>query len=132
MNFLLGLVPAPYQLIAKCIAVAALCAVLLFAWHEFTGHYIDIGKASRQTEVEQLNLERQQAALAAQQCSDSVAALQAASDKKRAAYEQALQEAQKRAVGLQDQSNWLLAQLNQPDAKTKGCADALKEWRGQP
>jgi hypothetical protein len=43
-----------------------------------------------------------------------------------------LQEAQKRAVGLQDQSNWLLAQLNQPDAKAKGCADALKEWRAQP
>lgn len=132
MNFLLALVPAPYQLIAKCIAIAALCAALLFAWHQFTGHYIAIGKASRQTEVDKLNIERQRLAFAAQRCSDSVAALQAAGDKKRAAYTQALQQAQKQAAGLQAQSDWLLAQLNRPDVKNKGCADALKEWRAQP
>jgi hypothetical protein len=132
MNFLLGLIPAPYQLIAKCIAVAALCAALLFAWHQFTGHYIDIGKAARQTEVDQLNLQRQQAALAAQQCSTSVNVLKAASDRKKAAYDQALEQSKKQAAGLQDQADWLLEQLNKPDARNKGCADALKEWRAQP
>ncbi len=34
-------------------------------------------------------------------------------------YTLALAEAQKRASGLQDQSAWLLAQLNKPDAKAR-------------
>jgi hypothetical protein len=132
MNFLLGLIPAPYQLLARIIAAAALCAALLFAWHQFTGHYVSLGKASRQAEIDTLNLQLQKSMLAAQQCNQSIADLQTASSNKKAAYTLALAEAQKRAAGLQDQSAWLLAQLNKPDAKSKGCADALKEWRAQP
>jgi hypothetical protein len=131
MDILFELIPAPYRLAAKIIAVVALCGVLLFAWHRFTEHYVDIGKASRQIEVDTLKLQLQKSTFAGQQCNVSVDALQAASDKKKVAYAQALEDSQKRAVGLQDQSDWLLAQLNKPDAKNKGCADALKEWRVQ-
>ncbi len=132
MSWLLGLIPAPYQWIARVIAAAALCAALLFAWHQFTGHYVSIGKASRQTEIDALKLQLQKSMFAAQQCNQSVADLQTASSNKKASYIQAMAEAQKRARGLQDQSDWLLAQLNKPDAKRKGCADALKQWRAQP
>jgi len=132
MNWLLGLIPAPYQLLAKAIAVIALCAGLLFSWHQFTGHYVDIGKQSRQTEVDALTLQLQSSVFAAQQCNQSVEDLQTASNNKKAAYGLALAEAQKRVSGLQNQSAWLLAQLNKPDAKNKSCADALKQWRAQP
>jgi hypothetical protein len=132
MKFLFDLIPTPYQFIAKIIAVVVLCAALICAWHQFTGHYVAIGKASRQLEVDTLKLQIEKSAFVAQQCSASVNALQAASDKKKLAYSQALADSEKRAMGLQDQSAWLLAQLNKPDAKNKGCADALKEWRAQP
>jgi hypothetical protein len=132
MNFLLGFIPAPYQLIAKIIAVVALCFALLFAWHRFTGHYIDVGKDARQVEVDTLKLQLQKSVFTAQQCNQSIIDMQTAGNNKKAAYTLALAEAQKRATGLQDQSSWLLAQLNKPDAENKGCADALKEWRARP
>jgi cell division protein FtsB len=47
MNFLLGLIPAPYQLLAKFIGGALIVIAIWFAYHEFTGHYVDQGKAQQ-------------------------------------------------------------------------------------
>ena len=41
-------------------------------------------------------------------------------------------EAEKRAVGLQNQVQWFAKLLNAPDNSKKTCGDALKEWRAQP
>lgn len=43
-----SLIPGPYQLLAKGIALLALLLSLWWAWCQFTGHYIDIGRAEVQ------------------------------------------------------------------------------------
>jgi len=135
MNFLLGLIPDEYQTIAKIIAVIALCAGLLFAWHEFTGHYKDIGFHSRDLEV--LKLTDANKGWSTQfgkltesigECNAKVNALQTISNKMKEAGIQASSEAEKRAVGFQNQIDWYANLLNQPHPG-KTCADALKQWR---
>lgn len=39
-----SLIPAPYQLLAKIIGIALLCFALLYTWHRFTNHYVEIGR----------------------------------------------------------------------------------------
>lgn len=55
--------------------------------------------------------------------------LKTASDKAKAKGETAMVEANKKSVGLQQQADWLAAQLAKPDSKSKGCVDALREWK---
>ena len=64
--------------------------------------------------------------------SAAIAALHAESEKKRQAGIVALASAEKRATGLQQQADWLSAQLNKQDAHGKGCNNAFAEWRAQP
>lgn len=129
----------PYMWLIKLVGIGIMLLALWYAWHQFTGHYIDIGKAARQPEVDALAADKKtlQDAYAdlgtqATACSDSVNALAAASDKRKAAAAAALVEAEKRASGLQQQAAWLSEQLNKPGIETKSCGDALKEWRTQP
>lgn len=134
-----NLIPVPYQLLAKGIGCLVLVLALWAAWHAFTGHYVDIGKAARQPEIDTLKAANTELAsaygilkgqLAAQ--NKAVNDLKAESDKRQASGAAALAVAVKNSVDLKNKADWLSNQLAKPDAKTKGCADALKEWRAQP
>lgn len=48
----LSLIPAPYQLLAKIIGIALLCFALLYAWHRFTNHYVEIGRQEVRQELQ--------------------------------------------------------------------------------
>ncbi len=63
----LSLIPAPYQLLAKGIALLALVIALWAAWHSFTGHYIAIGKAEVQAQWDKQKAADVIATVAAQQ-----------------------------------------------------------------
>lgn len=138
----LSLIPAPYQLLAKVIAGAVLVLACWYAWHQFTGHYIDIGREEVRKEmqpmIDALKLEKKTLQEAysdlgtkATACSDSVRELSARSEKKKAAVTVALSNAEKRAIDAQRKAGWLESQLNQPGNAQKSCGDALKAWREQ-
>jgi hypothetical protein len=48
MMFLLNLIPARFHLLVKVIAGAILLLAIWYVWRQFTGHYIDIGRAEVQ------------------------------------------------------------------------------------
>lgn len=138
MGFLLKFVPVEYQWLAKLIAGAVLLLAMWYAWHQFTGHYIDIGKAKMQPRIDELEADKNtlqnayaDLGTAATKCSDSVRALELASDKKKAASVAALAAVEIRASSAAQQAQWLAEQLAKPEAKGKTCGDALKEWRAR-
>lgn len=65
----LSLIPSPYLWLAKGIALLGLLLSLWYAWHRFTGHYIDIGKAEIQQKWDKKKDE--QTALANQQIAEN-------------------------------------------------------------
>lgn len=138
-----ALIPAQYRLIASIIFAAILALACWYAWSQFTGHYIDIGREEvrqeLQPKIDALNLEKKtlQDAYAelgqkATACSDSVRELSTESEKKKSAVTVALANAEKRASEAQRKAGWLEGLLNQPDNAQKSCGDALKQWRAQP
>jgi len=62
----------------------------------------------------------------------AVQAMEGASIAARKRSTELLAQAARQSTGLQQQAAWLAEQLAKPDARTKGCADAFKEWRMQP
>jgi biopolymer transport protein ExbB/TolQ len=52
------LTPAQIQLVARIIGAAILILACWYAWSQFTGHYIEIGRQERQPEIDALVIDK--------------------------------------------------------------------------
>lgn len=50
--------PAQIQLVARIIGAAILILACWYAWSQFTGHYIEIGRQERQPEIDALVIDK--------------------------------------------------------------------------
>lgn len=132
-------VPGPYRLIAK-IGVAILAVLLAwYAWSQFTGHYIDIGRAQLQPKIEKLEAEKKQVigithqwrdayALLGdktEQCNARVLAIADKGKQARVASAKALKKAEDEATLKQRAIN--AAYARQISEVGKACGDAVRD-----
>lgn len=140
-NLISKFVPGPYQLFAK-IGVVVLAGLLAwYAWAQFTGHYIDIGRAQLQPKLDQAIAENKRVigitykwrdayALLGNktaECNASVAALANKSAQAKIASARALKSAEAKATLKQRAVD--AAYARQISEAGKGCSDAVRDAR---
>lgn len=134
------LVPTPYALLAKALCLIGLALAAIYAWNQFTGHYIEMGRAELRPKIESLAVQRDDAVTKTWQWKASYDKLNAATQMQNVAIEnlhqafldaQAKYKADQKAkapiiASREDQLNRATLPMDKPPDGSNACEAAVQ------